>query len=219
MAYVNFYTLLICSLGLVIGSCQSGTEPVKTEILQDSISKVVKKEPTIPISDGFDYPVSNETKVTARRDGDGWYNAQDFKKNNHLGEDWNAESGGNTDCGKPVYAASKGLVVYSGDAGYGWGKVTIIRHILPDSSLIETLYGHLEEQLTKRGDVIERREQLGTVGDGAEPCGDGSPYYAHLHFEVRIKDCPAWGESGGGYSAEFEGWVDPSEFIDKHRNL
>lgn len=48
----------------------------------------------ITISTGFDYPVGEAGYVTEANDGDGWYNAQDFGVNNHLGEDWNGEGGG-----------------------------------------------------------------------------------------------------------------------------
>lgn len=219
MLYVREIGILIIGIIVLISCSEDAIKAEKTAVIKQDTLKPTKHTLTIPISDGFDYPVSRGTKVTARRDGDGWYNAQDFKKNNHLGEDWNAESGGSSDCDEPVYAASRGLIVYAGNAGYGWGKVTIVRHLLPDSTLVETLYGHLGQQLKKRGDIVERREQLGTIGDGAEPCGDNSPYYAHLHFELRIKDCPAWGESGAGYSSNFEGWIDPSEFIDRHRKF
>jgi murein DD-endopeptidase MepM/ murein hydrolase activator NlpD len=166
----------------------------------------------IPISDGFDYPVGNSKRVTQANDGDGWYTAQDFGENNHLGEDWNKESGGNTDCGLPVYAASKGTIIFAGEAGPGWGKVIIIRHKLSDGMLVETLYGHLNSIARVNGDV-GRREQIGQIGDadGAYPC--------HLHFELRLSGCTFWGLTGPGYSGDKTGWTDPSDFIDARRNL
>jgi hypothetical protein len=39
----------------------------------------------------------------------------------------------------------------------------------------------------------------------------------HLHFEMRSAACPMWNQTGGGYSDERNGWIDPSEFIDKNR--
>ncbi|MEM8889827.1 MAG: M23 family peptidase, partial [Bacteroidota bacterium] len=39
-------------------------------------------------STAFDYPVG-------KPDARGYYNAQGFQKNNHLGDDWNANTGGN----------------------------------------------------------------------------------------------------------------------------
>lgn len=166
----------------------------------------------IPVSNGFDYPVGKQRGVTQAMDGDGWYIAQGFGENNHLGEDWNKESGGNSDCGLPVYAASKGTIVFAGEAGPGWGKVVIIRHRLPDGTLIETLYGHLSS-IARTAGVVERREEVGKIGDadGAYPC--------HLHFELRLQDCPSWGATGPGYSDARTGWTDPSAFIDARRNL
>lgn len=166
----------------------------------------------IPVSDGFDYPVGQQKRVTEGLDGDGWYTAQDFGENNHLGEDWNKESGGNSDCGLPVYAASSGTIIFAGEAGPGWGKVVIIRHRLPDGTLVETLYGHLSSIRRTAGEV-ERREEVGKIGDadGAYPC--------HLHFELRLQDCPAWGLTGPGYSQNRSGWTDPSDFIAARRTL
>jgi murein DD-endopeptidase MepM/ murein hydrolase activator NlpD len=164
----------------------------------------------IPTSDGFDYPVGSPY-VTQANDGDGWYNAQDFRVNGHLGEDWNGEGGGDTDCGEPVYAISKGTIVYAADAGSGWGNVIIVRHDLPGGTQVESLYGHLQSMSKTSGDVA-RREQIGTIGK------DGWPY-CHLHFEIRFSNCPSWGSPGPGYSTDATGWTDPSDFIDSHRHL
>jgi len=71
----------------------------------------------------FVYPVGDNVSVTEERDGsDGWYNAQDFGDNMHLGEDWNGNGGGNSDCGLPVRASSNGVISYSKNAGAGWGN-------------------------------------------------------------------------------------------------
>lgn len=162
----------------------------------------------VPVADSFSYPVGAKLRVTKARDGDGWYDAQDFSINDHLAEDWNGEGGGNTDCNAPVYAAARGRIILA-DNFLGWGNVIIIRHKLPDGSLVETQYAHLREILKKSG-TVERREQIGTVGDG-----DGR-FLCHLHFELRTSDCRDWGAVGGGYSADRKGWVDPSDFIDRH---
>ena len=173
----------------------------------------------IPVCDGFDFPVGSKPTVSPARNGDGWYDAQPFGRNTHLGEDWNAESGGNSDCGKPVYSVAIGKVIQAGDYGEGWGNVIIIRHRLPNGDLVESLYGHLDRVDVNEGDIIKRRQQIGTVGDGAAPCGDSDPYYAHLHFEIRTPEAYAWGQAGGGYDTESHGWVAPTTFINKHRKL
>ena len=211
--YLSIALILLVALSLAAWNAlrkRSGIEAVST-------AGALPPTPTptpivIPISDGFDYPVGNTKRVTEANDGDGWYNAQNFGENNHLGEDWNRESGGNTDCGLPVYAVSKGTIIFAGEEGKGWGKVIIIRHRLPDGTLVETLYGHLSS-IVRSGGEVERRERIGQIGDagGAYPC--------HLHFELRLSDCPSWGLKGTGYSDVRVGWTDPSEFIDARRSL
>lgn len=158
-------------------------------------------------SDSFAYPVGKTEKVTQAKDGDEWYNAQDFGRNDHLGEDWNKNTGGNTDCGEPVYAAANGVIKYAADAGPGWGNVVMIDHVLASGEKVQSLYGHLQEMVKTSGEV-KKREQIGKVGNanGRYPC--------HLHFEVRKENCPVWGQAGGGYSTDRTGWVDPSDFID-----
>lgn len=164
-----------------------------------------------PVAEKFAYPLGPTGSLTQARDKkDDWYNAQDFGANDHLGEDWNKNSGGDTDCGAEVFAIAAGRIVYADNAGPGWGNVVIIEHILPDGTKVRSLYGHLQKILKKTGDV-NLRERIGEVGgaDGRYPC--------HLHLELRAADCPAWNEAGGGYAADRKGWLDPSDFIDKHR--
>lgn len=166
--------------------------------------------PDLPLVDGFDYPIGTTGKVSQAKDRDPWYNAQDFTVNNHLGEDWNLNTGGDSDCGQPVYAAANGSIVYAQDAGEGWRNVVIVEHKLADDSRVQTLYGHLQE-IARGSGMVKRRELLGKVGNanGRYPC--------HLHFELRLSNCPSWTAPGPGYSTETNGWTDPSKFIDAHR--
>ena len=168
----------------------------------------VEQKPVV-IANSFAYPVGKKDTVTQAKDKDEWYNAQDFGENSHLG-DWNKNTGGNTDCGEPVYASADGVITYAQDAGPGWGNVVIIEHTLPSGEKIESLYGHMQTILKTDGEV-KKREQIGKVGNanGRYPC--------HLHFEIRTSDCPMWNQPGPGYSNERKGWVDPSDFIDKQR--
>jgi murein DD-endopeptidase MepM/ murein hydrolase activator NlpD len=175
-------------------------------------------EPDPPESETFAYPISSTETATEVNDGDGWYNDQDFGVSNddfdgklHLGEDWNAESGGNSDCGSPVYAASGGTIVYAGDAAPSLGKVVVLRHQLPDGSKVESLYMHLESIARTSGNV-EKREEIGAIGDA-----DGYYPSCHLHFAIRLPSSdedPDWGEPGPGYASSTDGWTDPSDFVD-----
>jgi murein DD-endopeptidase MepM/ murein hydrolase activator NlpD len=197
-------TLLIVLSALVF-SCTTQTQ------LSQTNTNVKETAPQI-IADSFAYPISKNEYVTEAKDKkDEWYNALNFGENNHLGEDWNKNSGGNTDCGEPVYAAANGKIVYAENAGIGWGNVVIIEHTLADGKKVQTLYGHLLE-ISKTSGEVKKREQIGKVGNA-----DGK-YLCHLHFEMRLENCPMWNRAGGGYDSNRTGWTDPSEFIDKHRN-
>ena len=93
----------------------------------------------IAIADSFASPIGKKESITQAKDSDEWYNALDFGTDNHLGEDWNKNTGGNTDCGEPVYAIGNGVVTYATDAGPGWGNVIIVTHTLPDGSNVQSL--------------------------------------------------------------------------------
>ena len=172
------------------------------------------------IADGFDFPLGSRQLYTQLSDGDGWYDAQPFghlySRNGkyHLGEDWNLESGGDTDCGEPVYAAAAGIVVFAESGGTVWGNVIIIRHTFPNGEMVETLYGHVESILTGKNTQVARGRQIGSVGDG-----NGAVVFCHLHFEVRTPDCPDWGKPRSGYSAtpRPHGWLGPSAYLAANR--
>lgn len=185
-------------------------------VLQLACSSIKNPDKEIPEfllkfpAESFAYPIGASEIITEERDTDLWYNAQDFGENRHLGEDWNKTTGGNTDCGEPVFAAADGQIVFAQDAGAGWGNVVIIEHTAPDGTKVQSLYGHLETILKTEGKV-KKRERIGTIGSA------NGRYMCHLHFEIRWTECPFWSQVGNGYSDERHGWVDPSEFIDKHR--
>ena len=154
------------------------------------------------IADTFDYPVG---KPHAK----GYYDAQPFTKNYHLGEDWNAVTGGNSDLGHPIYAIANGRVVEAQDYGGAWGNIIRIVHKLENRPYpyIESLYAHSQEMLVKEGQFIKRGEQIATIGN----C-DGI-YYAHLHLELRHQvGMPL----GGGYSPDTTGYLEPKVFIERY---
>jgi murein DD-endopeptidase MepM/ murein hydrolase activator NlpD len=202
---MRFIRFAIIAVALVAQfACNSSeAQQNKTVSDQSDAPKITAKN--------FAYPIGKtEISTQAKDKNDDWYNAQDFGENNHLGEDWNKNSGGNTDCGEPVFASADGRIVYAEHAGTGWGNVVIIEHNLPDGKKVQTLYGHLEKIL-KSGGEVKKREQIGTIGNA-----DGK-YLCHLHFEIREESCLMWNAPGGGYSTERNGWLDPSDFIDAHR--
>src|SRR5690606_36567173 len=88
----------------------------------------------------FDFPVG-------KPDANGYYNAQGFTENNHLGDDWNGLGGGNTDLGDTIYAIGNGYITFAEDIYGGWGNVIRILHKFPNSSgheYVESLYAHMD---------------------------------------------------------------------------
>ena len=155
-------------------------------------------------ADGFDFPVGSGSAA-------GYYDAQPFGENDHLGEDWNGTGGGNSDLGDPVLASASGIVVSARNRKRGWGNVVRVVHNAGSNSeptYVETLYAHLDSITVRAGEAVKRGEAIGTIGTA------GGKYRAHLHFEVRtVLDLPL----GAGYSKKKEGFVSPSRFIRKHR--
>ncbi|WP_298756641.1 M23 family metallopeptidase [uncultured Psychroserpens sp.] len=153
------------------------------------------------ISDGFDFPVG---KPNAR----GYYNAQKFQDNDHLGDDWNGVGGGNTDLGDPIYSLANGYISEVKDYEGGWGNVVRIVH-LHNNKLYESLYAHCDTIMVSENQFVKKGEQIATIGN----CNGN--YLAHLHLELR----DSVGLSiGPGYSSDTTGYLDPTDFINKNRN-
>lgn len=112
--------------------------------------------------------------------------------------------------GAPVQAAARGRVTYSDPAGWGTEKgVVVIQHTMPDGSLVNTLYGHMEEL---EGHFFPALEQCVERGDIVGAIGAPSLGLPHLHFEVRTRYRH---EGGPGYTATNPlelGWYHPLDF-------
>lgn len=153
-------------------------------------------------SDGFDFPVGPPSAK-------GYYNAQGFGKNYHLGDDWNGVGGGNSDLGDPIHVIANGYVVEASENGLGWGNVIrVIHYIKEKDQLVESLYAHCDTMLVKSGTWVKRGEKIGTIGNAH------GTYWAHLHLELRTTVDM---DLGGGYSEETKGFTDPTAFIKANR--
>ena len=158
----------------------------------------------LPVAHKFDFPVGAP-------DASGWFDAQSFGENFHLGSDWNRRGAAFEDLGAPVYVVADGVVSWSGDAGEGWGNVVrVVHHVRErhESVWVESVYAHLDELNVAEGQRLDRGQRVGTVGDA------NGRYEPHLHFEIRsVPDMPL----GPGYSIRHDGWLDPTAFILAHR--
>ena len=161
-----------------------------------------------PVVDGFQSPIAMPNGAFA-------YDAQPFgspnpkRGGNHTGQDLNGIGGNNTDEGEPVYAAARGLVVYSGVPADDWGNVVILLHRLPDGTRVQTFYAHLKERSARLGEMVARGEPIGSIGTA------GGHYLAHLHFEAIPSRCveagmPAYAPQGTMNR------INPQELMDKY---
>jgi len=153
-----------------------------------------------PVVDGFDYPVGPPDAV-------GYVDAQPFGRNDHLGSDWNGVSGGASDLGDPVHVVAHGIVTYAGDAGRGWGNVVRVAH-RTEGGHVESLYAHLDRMDVQPGQLLQRGEPVGTIGDAH------GAWIPHLHFELRTV---VGMDLGPGYARDRDGYTDPTAWIDAHR--
>ena len=159
------------------------------------------------LADGFDLPVG-------KPDGQGYYKARGFRSNGHLGEDWDGVGGGDTDLGDPIYCIGDGVVVFARDCHMGWGNVVIVRHAFREGGMVrnvDSLYGHLEKILVRRGQAVRRGQQIATMGTAH------GLYDAHLHLEIR-KNIEI-GMSRAKFAQDLSNYYDPSQFILSHRHL
>ncbi len=144
----------------------------------------------VPLADGFQWPVGAPNMAMM-------YDAQPFGSPNpkrggfHTGRDLNGIGGNDTDKGEPVYAAARGLVVYSGTPSGDWGNVVIVAHRLPgQKAIIQTLYAHLDKRDVSPGQLVSRGQRLGSIGTA------NGHYLAHLHFEAIESLCLEAGMPG-----------------------
>lgn len=177
----------------------------------------------IPLSDGFDYPVSpyaTATRAFSSSDGqpDRYYLGQGFRAWSswgwHDGEDWNGDGGGNTDCGDAVYAPAHGWIVARKYNTDGWGNGLVIEHRLPDGRRTQTILAHHETLIRTHG-VVRRGELIATVGT------TGNSTACHLHWGHRNPGDPYWNGFGLGYSTQtnFPYMEAASGFVDQNRTL
>jgi hypothetical protein len=161
----------------------------------------------LPLATRFDQPMGSEHGALT-------YNAQRFRLNRHLGDDLNGIGGLNSDLGDPVYAAGFGRVVYAGEPDPSWGKMIILAHRVADADtptktrVIQTVYAHLEQIDVRPDQLVQRGEEIGTVGSAE------GRYLAHLHFEVR--EGP-YVNPGVGYASSPLNRLSPETFLLQHR--
>ncbi|MEM6490561.1 MAG: M23 family metallopeptidase, partial [Pseudomonadota bacterium] len=79
----------------------------------------------------------------------------------------------------PILATSPGKVVFSGWKG-NYGRFVEIDH----GAGVRTRYGHLHKILVRRGETVDFRQKIGTLGNSGRSTGP------HLHYEITVDGRP-----------------------------
>ncbi|MFT4031643.1 MAG: peptidoglycan DD-metalloendopeptidase family protein [Siphonobacter sp.] len=93
---------------------------------------------------------------------------------------WHTGTDLDVDTGDPVYTTFDGQIRVVGYNGGGYGKFVVVRHY----NGLETLYGHLSEQLVTSGQFVKAGDKIGLGGNTGRSTGP------HLHFETRYEGNP-----------------------------
>jgi len=136
-------------------------ELVNEVVLQEPVNAIVKRGTMVVKGVGtgsFSWPVKN-AKISSKY-GPRWGST-------HRGIDI-------TSSDKKIKAADNGKVTFAGTQD-SYGNVVIIDH----GNGYETVYAHLKSYSVKKGDVVQKGDQIGIMGSTGHSTG------VHLHFEVR----------------------------------
>lgn len=200
-------TCVLLMLGMVAMIVRElASTAVRRKPLDPAFVRLTPRETaTLPLATRFDMPMGSEHGAFT-------YNARPFRIARHLGDDLNGIGGENSDLGDAVYAAGAGRVIYAGVPSADWGNMILIAHRLPEGDelgpVVQTVYAHLESMRVRTGQIVQRGEQIGSVGTA------GGKYLAHLHFEVRVGP---YVNPGQGYADTALNRVSPEVFIRAHR--
>jgi len=130
-----------------------------------------------PVAERFRLPMQNLEKA--------WYEATRVygPYNYHPGraEDWNLESGGNTDLGEPLVAPFGAIVLAAANYGGGVGEVVQLLGREQDGALIVWAGWHLQDIAVQVGHIVAVGDAIGTIGNA-----DGRYAGAHLHEQICV---------------------------------
>ena len=140
-------------------------ELVEEQVLVAPLSEVVLKGTKVITGEGsgtFAWPVQNARMTSSF--GPRW-------GRNHNGIDLVGN--------KSILSADHGVVEFVGTRN-GYGKTIIVDH----KNGYKTLYAHLDAYSVQQGDIVEKGDKLGDMGNTGRSTG------THLHFEIRKNDTP-----------------------------
>ncbi len=129
------------------------------EILEPAVPSVIIKGTKVVRGEGsgkFAWPVSSA------------------KVSSSFGKRWGRQHKGIDITGsKSILASDEAVVEFVGQKN-GYGNVVILNH----QNGFKTLYGHLSSYTVSKGDIVEKGDQIGVMGNTGRSTG------THLHFEI-----------------------------------
>lgn len=183
----------------------------------------------LPPADGFDFPLGDANgkggytdKASGQRYS-GWgvsvHFGQYYSYGIHPAEDWGGSGPPSSDLGQPVHAVANGKVAFADFCGRLFGNVVMIDHVFYENAekkTVRSVYVHLQEIHVRSGEIVKRRQVIGTVGQDPDKL-----FAPHLHLEFRWDRSlgPTFWPSSNGKDLDWvkRHYTDPSAFIHAHR--
>lgn len=156
------------------GGSTDTKEQVETYIDKNT-NKIVKQTKKVPVASKkplFDWPVWE-----ARMSRGFLPRGTKRRRRPHKGIDLAATRG------TAVMSSHDGIVIYTGKAFKGYGKMIMIE-TSGENTGFATLYGHLDKIVVFEGQKVAQGEVIGALGNTGRSSGP------HLHFEIRKLDGP-----------------------------
>jgi len=136
--------------------------------------------PGVPVITEVNLPLSDLSKP--------WYEATrvfgPYNGHPEFCEDWNLESGGDSDLGELLIAPFSGIVINAYDAGGGWGRILRILGVTLQGETVTWMGAHLNTITVVVGDVVTAGEIVGASGNA------NGRYAAHLHEQICVGAVP-----------------------------
>lgn len=191
--FSNLYKISIfCTSFFVLSACQTSGPEKQPEPVADRPVVVIDKQTNTIKKEDLSNQIPNGSKKTSKKrptfDWPVWearmsrgFLPKGTKKRRrpHKGIDLAAQRG------TAVMASHDGLVIYTGKAFKGYGKMIMIESTNSEAgSGYATLYGHLDKIVVFEGQKVRQGEVIGALGNTGRSSGP------HLHFEIRKLDGP-----------------------------
>lgn len=160
----------------VIREGQTGRKQVSYRITKEN-GEVVKEEwlGQEVIEASVSEIVLQGTKVTGEGSGVFSWPVSGAVVSSSFGQRWGKQHKGIDLVGeRTIQASDEGVVTFAGQKS-GYGNVIIINH----RNGYETLYAHLDSMSVKVGQIVEKGQSIGIMGNTGRSTG------THLHFEIK----------------------------------